>query len=115
MKRYLSMLIAFMFVALSASGQAWSQSASSVEDLSKSSAAEPPMMGIRWARGFNPNFLASRVRAAGTKRSPNMTLHGGRIMTTAVTENIFWGPSWPNYVEEITGLDDWYAGFNNSN
>ena len=115
MKKCLSMLIAFMFVALSASGQAWCQSASSVEDLSKSSAAEPPMMGIRWARGFNPNYLASRVRAARTRKSPNMTWHGGKIMTTAVTGNIFWGPSWGSYLgDEISGLDEWYLGFSNS-
>jgi hypothetical protein len=115
MKKYLSMLIAFMFVALSASGQAWSQSASSVEDLSKSSVAEPPMMGIRWARGFNPNYLASRVRGAPPRKSPNMTWHGSGIMTTAVTENIFWGRSWAAYSgDEIAGLDDWYLGFSNS-
>ena len=74
------------------------------------------MMGIRWAKGFNPNFLASRVRAARTKRSPNMTWHGGRIMTTAITENIFWGPSWgATYSgDEIAGLDEWYVGFSDS-
>ena len=92
MKRNFLVLIAL--VAMFASGQAWSQNTPSVEDLSKSSGAAPPMMGIRWAKGFNPNFLASRVRAERPKRSPNMTWHGGRIMTTAVTENIFWGPSW---------------------
>jgi hypothetical protein len=73
------------------------------------------MMGIRWAKGFNPNFLASRVRAARTKRSPNMTWHGGKIMTTAITENIFWGPSWRTYSgDEIAGLDEWYVGFSDS-
>src|SRR6202790_4129417 len=114
MKRNFLMLIALL-VALSASGPAWSQNTSGVEDLSKSSAAAPPMMGIRWARGFNPNFLASRARAARPRKSPNMTWHGGKIMTTAVTENIFWGTSWATYSgDEIVGLDEWYLGFSNS-
>jgi len=114
MKKNFSMLIALL-VALSASGQGWGQSTSSIEDLSNLRGSEPPMMGIRWARGFDPNFLASRVRAARPRKSPNMTWHGGKIMTTAVTENIFWGTSWTTYSgDEIVGLDEWYQGFNNS-
>src|SRR6266446_3929501 len=108
-------LLSALLLALSASGQVWSQSTSSVEDLSKLRGSEPPMMGIRWARGFNPNFLASRVHAARSRKSPNMTWHGGRIMTAAVTENIFWGTSWATYSgDEIVGLDEWNQGFSNS-
>ncbi|HWN57237.1 MAG TPA: hypothetical protein VNO74_04005 [Methylomirabilota bacterium] len=114
MKKNFSMLIALL-VTLSASGQALSQNISSREDLSKLHGSEPPMMGIRWARGFDPNFLASRVRAARPRKSPNMTWHGGKIMTTAVTENIFCGTSWTTYSgDEIVGLDEWYQGFSNS-
>ncbi len=114
MKRNFLTVIALL-IALSVSGQAWSQNTPGVEDLSKLSAAAPPMLGIRWARGFNPNYLASRVRAARSRKSPNMTWHGGKIMTTAVTENIFWGTSWATYTgDEIVGLDDWYLGFSNS-
>ncbi len=114
MKTNFLMLIALL-VALSASGQGWSQNTSNVEDLSKLRGSEPPMMGIRWARGFNPNFLASRVHAARSRKSPDMTWHGGRIMTTAITENIFWGTSWATYSgDEIVGLDEWYQWFSNS-
>ena len=114
MKRNFLILIA-LTIALFASGPAWSQNTSKVEDLSKPSAAEPPMMGIRWAKGFNPNFLASRIRAGKARKSPNMTWHGGGIMTTAITENIFWGPSWATSSgDEIAGLDEWYVGFSNS-
>jgi hypothetical protein len=51
------------------------------------------------------------------KRSPNMTYHGGVIMPTALTQAIFWGPSWTNTTfagDKITGLDSFYTGFSNS-
>jgi hypothetical protein len=69
---------------------------------------EPPMLGIHWARDFHPARPNRRT-------SPNMTYHGGKIMPTAVTEAIFWGPSWSTYTgDEISGIDSWYAGFDNS-
>ena len=74
---------------------------------------EPPMLGIRWARGLEP---ASDVDPA--RRSPNMTYHGGKILPDAVTKIIYWGPSWNNssFVgDKITGLDTWYTGFSGSN
>jgi hypothetical protein len=50
------------------------------------------------------------------RRSANMTYHGGKIMTYAVSKAIFWGPSWATYTgDKITGLDSWYSGFNASN
>ncbi len=79
----------------------------------------PPMLGIHWARGFEPNSRAQEAstdaRTART-RSANMTYHGGKIMPTAVTETIFWGTSWGSYSgDKITGMDTWYLGFENSN
>lgn len=50
------------------------------------------MLGIRWARGFEPSARLREARPAGRK-NPNMTYHGGPIMVTAVTKNIFWGTS----------------------
>jgi hypothetical protein len=45
-----------------------------------------------------------------------MTYHGGKILPTAVTQNIFWGTSWAGYTgDKITGLDAWFTGFNGSN
>ena len=73
---------------------------------------EAPMLGIHWARGFEPFARASR------RSSANMTYHGGVIMPSTVSEAIFWGPSWSNssFVgDKITGLDSWYTGFSNSN
>ena len=73
---------------------------------------EPPMLGVYWARDAVPGAV---TRAAGS-RSADMTYHGGKIMTTAVTKNIFWGSSWGNNSgDKITGLDTWYTGFNGSN
>jgi hypothetical protein len=75
--------------------------------------AEPPMKGIAWSV---EETAARTVNFRGGGGSPNMTYHGGKIMTTAVTKNIFWGTSWGSYTgDKITGLDTWYTGFNNSN
>jgi len=52
------------------------------------------------------------------RRTPNMTYHGGKIMPTAVTKAIFWGPSWANASfagDKISGLDSWYSGHSGSN
>jgi len=71
----------------------------------------PPMLGIHWAREHAANH-------ARPSKSPVMTYHGGKIMTTAVTQAIFWGPSWANAnfaADKITGLDLWYQGHSNSN
>jgi hypothetical protein len=78
------------------------------------------MLGIHWARGFDPFARVNEARGqAGRKvKNPDMTYHGGKIMTTAVTRVIFWGPSWSNSTfigDKFSGLDTWYTGFSNSN
>ncbi len=136
MKKYLIMS-AILSIALGVSGPAFSQSASGVQDLSKPAHPEPPMLGIHWARGFNPNYLlneAHRHSAKGSGHggggggggghhknpppsSPNMTYHGGNILPTVTTASIFWGPSWnnPKFVgDKMSGLDTWYDGFSDS-
>jgi len=56
-----------------------------------------------------------KVSGANPRRSPNMTYHGGKIMTMAYTQPIFWGTSWGGYSgDKITGIDSWYAGFSGS-
>lgn len=45
MRKFL-MIVAMLSVALAASGQAFSQDASQVEDLSKPDSSAPPMLGI---------------------------------------------------------------------
>src|SRR5258707_8659965 len=77
-------------------GQAASSSAP--QDLSTlHGRPEPPMLGIHWARGFDPFARLNQAHGGGGgKPTPNMTFHGGKIMTTAVTKAIFWGPSWSN-------------------
>jgi len=76
----------------------------------------PPMLGIHWARGFEPQARLHEATPMARSRSANMTYHGGKIMPTAVTEAIFWGTSWGSYSgDKITGMDTWYIGFEGSN
>jgi hypothetical protein len=111
------LILAVSFFSLLAFGQARSQLAPRVQDLSKPAGVEPPMMGIHWARGFDPLSLVRKAsRQQRQRRSPNMTWHNGKIMTAAVTANIFWGTSWASSPgDEISGLDSWYTGFSGSN
>jgi hypothetical protein len=88
------------------------------EDLT--SRDEPPMLGIHWTRelaGFRGRDAAPSSKA-GPKQNPNMTNHGGKVMTTVVSTAIFWGPSWSksSFVgDKIAGLDAWYTSHNGSN
>jgi hypothetical protein len=80
----------------------------------------PPMLGIHWARDFQPNpranEAAKEAKPARPQSSPDMTNHGGVIMTTSNTQAIFWGTSWGSYSgDKISGMDDWYNGFGGSN
>jgi hypothetical protein len=91
-------------------------SVTSPQDLSD--ANDPPMLGVRWARGFEP---AARLREAEkdanhqSRTNALMTYHGGKIMPTAKTEAIFWGTSWGSYSgDKMTGMDSWYTGFSDS-
>jgi hypothetical protein len=71
------------------------------------------MLGIQWALDFDPS---GRSIDLGRDRNPNMSYHGGKIMTTANTQSIFWGTSWPSYTgDKFSGIDSFYTGFSNSN
>jgi hypothetical protein len=77
---------------------------------------EPPMLGIHWARDFDPFARASDNAGTHGHNNPLMTYHGGKILITAITKNIFWGTSWAtNPGDKISGLDLWYQGFSTSN
>ncbi|HTJ07385.1 MAG TPA: hypothetical protein VL624_18735 [Caldimonas sp.] len=80
-----------------------------VEDLNLDRGG-PPMLGIHWAR----EHAASRTRPGS---NPLMTYHGGKIMKTATTQAIFWGPSWNNagFADKINGIDLFYGGHGGSN
>src|SRR5882762_10394212 len=73
------------------------------------------MLCIHWARDFDSFARAHEAHSHGGG-SALMTYHGGKIMPTANTTNIFWGTSWTsNPGDKISGLDLWYTGFSNSN
>ncbi|WP_109487589.1 hypothetical protein [Occallatibacter savannae] len=115
--RILPLLVCSGALAITATVQGQGNSQTEYLDAQK----EPPMLGIHWARGFQPNARAAEEAkdakaALGTRRSPNMTNHGGVIMPQANTTAIFWGTSWGSYSgDKITGIDSWYQGFSNSN
>jgi hypothetical protein len=97
-------------VAATFSGSAMARGQGAVEDLNIP--GNPPMLGIHWERG---QASAHQTRNGS---SPLMTFHGGKIMTTSVTQAIFWGPNWGNSAfigDKISGLDSWYTGYSNSN
>ena len=67
------------------------------------------------AAGLTGNDKAVDTTAAQTA-SALLTHHGGSVMTTANVYPIFWGTSWPSYAgDEMTGIDDFYQGWNGSN
>jgi hypothetical protein len=121
------MRMKLLSLMLCASGMAFGQAAGNASaDLNakapenlKMQTNDPPMLGIHWSRDFHPNVRAAEEAAqpaARVRRSPNMTYHGGVIMPTVESHPIFWGTSWPNYSgDKMTGMDSWYAGFDNSN
>lgn len=99
-----------------AAGMAYGQATSNAPAENLNQQNDPPMLGLHWARGFEPNARVSHDARAARTRSANMIYHGGKIMPTAKTEAIFWGTSWGSYSgDKITGMDSWYQGFNTSN
>jgi hypothetical protein len=76
----------------------------------------PPMKGIHWTKEMRGAMQHYQRDLKAARRSPNMTYHGGVIMTSAQIHPIFWGTSWPSYSgDKITGIDAFYAGFGSSN
>lgn len=105
------LLVATMMVA--GTWSAGSAMAAPPEDLNAK--GEPPMLGLHYTREANPGQAARLARPGST---PNMTYHGGKIMTTVVSKAIFWGPSWADSAfvnDKITGLDAWYTYHSGSN
>jgi hypothetical protein len=69
--------------------------------------AEPPALGIHWAKGQGPSR---------TNGSPDMTYHGGPILQATSVTAIFWGPSWLSSPgDKINGMDLFYKGIGASN
>ena len=78
-------------------------------------AGKPVVMHVKSAKSTAVKG-GGKVSAAAKTSSPNMTFHGGVIMTSANIHPIFWGTSWATYTgDKITGVDTFYAGWNNSN
>jgi len=114
--RLLPLLVCSGALAITATAQGQGNSQTEYLDAQK----EPPMLGIHWARDFQPNARANEAakeaKPARPRSSPDMTFHGGVIMPSSNTKAIFWGTSWANYSgDKITGIDSFYTGFSGSN
>jgi hypothetical protein len=64
--------------------------------------------GIVHARGQAP-------AGKGGRNSPNLLFHSGTILTSSVVRAIFWGSSWNNPGDKISGLDSFYSNVGGSN
>jgi hypothetical protein len=69
---------------------------------------DPPAV-VHWARGE-----AHGSRGGGG--SPDMTWHGGGVLSSIAVQAIFWGTSWQtsSFIDKISGLDSWYSGVKGS-
>ncbi|HEY0515071.1 MAG TPA: hypothetical protein VGH73_24460 [Thermoanaerobaculia bacterium] len=78
--------------------------------------------------GYQPLFVGpphvhlqrdfDKARRAHGGGSPDMTFHGGTVLTANKTEAIFWGSQWTSASfagDKITGLDSFFGGFGGSN
>jgi len=75
---------------------------------------DPPAI-VQWARGHKPELGGKGGGGTAGKFSPLMTNHGGPILTSTVTQAIFWGTSWSESVgDKISGLDKFYSGVGGS-
>ena len=102
----LSLLLLVCMASMLAFGQ--TESTAQPDDRSSNRSA-PAMLGIYWAKGFQP--------LNGSKSNPDLTFRHGEIMPTASVHAIFWGPSWADPVfdgDKITGLETFYLGFGGS-
>src|SRR5216684_647637 len=97
----LATLVSAVVITLRADGQGVLQ-----ERAIPALAADPPMLGVHWARG--------EARGAGPAAgaNPNLTWHNGAIMPSTFVQAIYWGPSWLNsgWSYKINGLDIWHQG-----
>jgi hypothetical protein len=61
--------------------------------------------------------VTNAARPGGGGGNPNLTYHGGPIMTSAAVTAIYWGTSWNDsrHSGELTGLATFYGGLGNSN
>jgi len=113
MKRRLTALSTIALVAACASPDGAPTAVQAPDGAAALSAASataefgPPDAHIFLARGVTRSVVPFA-------RNPNMTYHGGKIMTTANITAIFWGTSWGSPGDKITGNDVLYGGWNNS-
>jgi hypothetical protein len=69
---------------------------------------EPPMLGKHMARDAH----SGGGGGGGGGSSPNMSFHNGPVLTSTVTQAIFWGTTWGSASgDKISGIDTWYEGF----
>src|SRR4051794_13360705 len=102
----------FLFLSLLTGMMVQSQSFSLFAQ-GNSNKEELPVAGVHWAKGEKPKDAGKK-----SQNSPNLTWHGGPVMSSARATAIFWGPSWGNAnfrADKMSGLDSFYQGIGGSN
>jgi hypothetical protein len=66
-----------------------------------------PKADVLYARGVEHREAHAPARP---KASPNLTFHGGTILTSTVVQSIFWGSGWTSPADKISGIDAFYGG-----
>ena len=73
-----------------------------------------PPAHVDFIKGITRGAAHGGGRGGGGS-NPNLVYHGGPVMTTgAVVQPIFWGTSWNNPGDKISGLSLFYVGFGGS-
>jgi hypothetical protein len=100
-------------------------SLAAVPALVGSAVADPPELAPGTHPGASDNVVYTYDRGhyasrGGAKPASRVLLsyHGGPVMTSSVTQAIFWGPKWTNSSvvgDKVVGIDSWYSGFGGSN
>jgi hypothetical protein len=60
-----------------------------------------------------PHLMRAKDAGNTAGTSPDMTFHGGTVLTASKTEAIFWG-AWSPTSDIVTGLDTFFSGFGGS-
>lgn len=115
MKQRITAVLALLLLAACASPDAGPTAVPNQDSQVSASVSGSSELNTPWnakvhhIRGWNN---AAGQAGFASRRSPQMTYHGGKILPISITRTIFWGTSWASYTgDKITGMDTFYSGW----